>query len=127
MAKGPGDVVRQWFEEVWNQGRLESIDALLAPGGKILNAGENCEDLDAAQFRQFRQRFGDAFDDIRFTIEDMVEQGDKVAIYWRATMTDRASGRRVELNGSGIGRVENGQLKEAWNNWDVVGVPRRFG
>ena len=31
MPESPDKIVRRWFKEVWDEGREESIDALLAP------------------------------------------------------------------------------------------------
>ena len=35
MSNTPDVKIREWFEELWNKGREDTVDRLLAPGGKI--------------------------------------------------------------------------------------------
>ncbi|MEE8522786.1 MAG: nuclear transport factor 2 family protein, partial [Thermoanaerobaculia bacterium] len=57
------ELIRRWFEEVWNQGRAESIDELLAPDAVI--HGLVTGDLVGLQaFRAFHVLFRAAFYDI---------------------------------------------------------------
>jgi len=81
-------ILRRWFEEVWNQGRGQTIDELMAPDAVARGLA------DAAQthrgptaFKPFWAQLRDAFPDIHVTIHDVESEGDKVAARWTATMT----------------------------------------
>ena len=83
-------IVRRWFEEVWNQGREQTIDELMAPDAVTHGL------TDAAQthrgptaFKPFWAQLRGAFPDIHFTIDDVVSERDMVAARWTATMTHR--------------------------------------
>jgi predicted ester cyclase len=74
-----------------------------------------------------------AHPDLRFTIDDLVAEGDRVVIRWtmRATntgpMLGRApSGQPVELAAVVIFRVADGRLAERWAGWKpgFAPVPR---
>lgn len=61
------------------------------------------------------------FSSPRYTIEDMVAEGDKVAIRWRASGRYQRAfdpyappGRQVKWTGMTIYRIANGQIVEAW-------------
>jgi hypothetical protein len=41
MATDMNAFLHRWFEEVWNQGREEKIDELLAPDGVAYGLGES--------------------------------------------------------------------------------------
>jgi steroid delta-isomerase-like uncharacterized protein len=128
-------VVQRWFEEVWNQGRAESIDALFAEDGVSHGLGEaGVEVRGPAAFKPFLERLRGAFPDIHFTVEDTLAEGDRVAARWRAEMTHRgdhlglpASGRQAEVTGMSIVRIADGKIVEGWNNWDMMGLMQQIG
>ena len=134
----PGEsetVMRRWFAEVWNEGRLESIDELFAPNGVAYGLAEGgAEDVHGpAEFRHFAQALLAEFSEFRVEIEDVVADGEKVAARWTATGRYQGTqfgpgkGQRVRMTGMSFGRVVNGQLVEGWNNWDIMGMARQLG
>ena len=67
-------------------------------------------------------------------IEDLVAEGDIVAVRWSATGTHRgdglgfaATGRHVEFSGMTFVRVADGKLAEGWNNFDQLGMFQQLG
>ncbi len=75
-----------------------------------------------------------AFPDMKFTIEDTLSEGDKVAIRFRllgkntgAFMNMPATGKSVDCTGTGIFRVANGKLTDNWVNFDALGVMQQLG
>jgi steroid delta-isomerase-like uncharacterized protein len=75
-----------------------------------------------------------AFPDLRLTIEDQIAEGDKVVTRWSATGTHQgelmgtpATGKTTNVTGIGIDRIENGQVVEAWGNWDALGMFQQLG
>jgi predicted ester cyclase len=73
--------------------------------------------------------------DLHITIEDLVEEGDRVAVRWRATGTLTGdgfgvppTGKRMDMGGGmTIARVHNGRIAEAWNNFDFFGMHYQLG
>jgi steroid delta-isomerase-like uncharacterized protein len=134
----PGEsetVMRRWFAEVWNDGRLESIDELFAPNGVAYGLAEGgADDVHGpAEFRRFVQGLLAEFSEFRVEIEDVVADGEKVAARWTATGRYQGTqfgpgrGQPVRMTGMSFGRVVNGQLVEGWNNWDIMGMARQLG
>ncbi len=126
-------VILRWFDEVWNRGRVQSIDELLAADGVVHGLGDGRLTGPAA-FKAFHAGYRDAFPDVVITIEDVVAEGDTVAFRWSATGTHRGNGlgipatqRTVRFSGMGFGRVRNGQLVEGWNNFDQLGLLQQLG
>jgi steroid delta-isomerase-like uncharacterized protein len=65
-----------------------------------------------------------AHPDLRFTIEDLVAEGDRVAIRWTLRGTNTGpllgrppSGRPVELAALVIFRMAEGRIAERWAGW----------
>ena len=70
-------LIRKWFEEVWNQGREETVDAMCAKD--VIGHGQAQHGADIRgpeHFKQFMRGFRGAFSDIHIEIHDTIEQGD---------------------------------------------------
>jgi predicted ester cyclase len=76
-----------------------------------------------------------AFPDLKFTVEDMVAEGDKVA--YRVTIAGThtggpymgvaPSGKKIEMRNTSIKRIANGRLAESWGTLDTVSAMRQLG
>jgi steroid delta-isomerase-like uncharacterized protein len=125
-------IVRRWFDEVWNQGRIEAIDELLAADGVAYGLGPDLHG--PAEFKPFHAAYRQAFPDVRIEVDDLVEEGDKVAYRWTATMTHHGhflgiapTGRASRFLGMGIVRIRDGQIVEGWNVFDQLGMLQQLG
>jgi steroid delta-isomerase-like uncharacterized protein len=133
MSDANKTVVRRWFEEVWNQGRVSAIDELASVGSVFHGLGP-APLLGREAFKPVHAAYRAAFPDIHVTVGDVIAEGDQVALRWAATATHRgdgfgirATGRQVQFAGLGIARVENGQVVECWNAFDEAGMMRQIG
>jgi len=130
MAAERAAFVTTWFDEIWNKGRLDAIDELLAEDGIVHGLGEAGGEVSGpAAFRPFVERLRGAFPDIEVKVEQVVDDGDLIAARWVATMTHTgdnlgmpASGKRVTVTGMSMTRLRDGKLVEGWNNWDMLSL-----
>jgi len=129
-------LMRRWFEEVWNKGRVDAIDEMLAANCVVHGLSD-----DAAKplkgpidFRPFHETFRGAFPDIVVIVEDVVAEGDKLAA--RCSVRGKHAGDHlgmaatnatVEFTGMVIVRIENGMFVEAWNNFDFMTMYKQIG
>jgi steroid delta-isomerase-like uncharacterized protein len=132
MTQQNKDLVRRWFEEVWNKGRALAVDEMLAENGVI--HGLDGEMRGPAAFKVFHAAFRAGFPDITIHIEDMVAEGDVVAVRWTAAATNKgnmdgfaATQKRIQITGMGFARVAHGKLVEGWNNFDQFGMFQQVG
>ena len=81
MTKENDALIRRWFEEVWNQGRVEAIDEMFAADGVAHGLSNDSGNplRGPAGFREFHARFREAFPDIVVTVEDTIAEDDKIA------------------------------------------------
>ena len=121
-----GDVTRRWFEEVWNQGRVEAIDELLTPDATIHGLAPG-ELTGPEAFRAFHASFTANFSDIHVTVERTLEDGDGVSALCSVVATHRDSGKAVAFSGAVMGTVRDGRLHEGWNSWDFLGLLTQLG
>ena len=134
MASENVQVVLRWFDEVWNKGDIAVIDELFSADGIAHGLGEPGREVRGAEaFKPFVQRLRAAFPDLKITVDDTIEQGDKVAARFSAIMTHEggdlgipATGRTVQVQGISFSRIHNGQIVEGWNNWDIHGMMQQL-
>jgi len=124
----------RWFEEVWNQGRIDVAEELAASDCVAHGHAPDDATIGIPQFKEFARGIRAAFPDIRITVEDTVAEGDRAVIRWHALMTHQNSfmgmaptGRKLSVRGITILRIANGKIVEAWDNWDQLGLLTQIG
>jgi steroid delta-isomerase-like uncharacterized protein len=118
------DVVRRWFAEVWREGGEETIDELLAPTIDGLMEGREIRSVSA--FKEARRELLTAFPDLVVTVDDVIEDGNKVAVRWRLTGTHRGDGlglpptnKPISTRGITWAELENGQVVRGYDSWNL--------
>ncbi|HTM89842.1 MAG TPA: ester cyclase [Terriglobales bacterium] len=133
-AKENVALMRRWFEEVWNQGKIATVKELLAKDAVGMGQGEpGAKIRGPADFIRFVERIRGAFPDVKVTVEDTFGARDKVAVRWSATMTHRGahlgippSGKPVRITGMTMVRIQDGKIIEGWDNWDQLAMMRQI-
>ena len=92
------------------------------------------EPLDNAGYRQAISAFLDAYPDSRFPIDDVIAEGDRVAIRHSLRGTHRApfqgiapTGKAIKVSAIATFRVVNGKVAETWLNADLLGMLQQLG
>jgi len=68
-------LIRRWFEEVWNQGREQTIDAMCAKDAiGYGQAQRGAKSQGPEHFKQFWRGLRGAFSDIHVDIHETIEQ-----------------------------------------------------
>jgi steroid delta-isomerase-like uncharacterized protein len=128
-------LMRRWFEEIWNQGRYEVVDELFHQDAIAHGLREGEQPLHGPEeLKAFQLAFRAGFPDIHIDIDDLVVEDEKVAVRFTARATHRgeffgvpATGRRINVSGMCLVRVRDGQMIEAWNQYDLFGLLRQIG
>lgn len=109
------------------------FDELLAPTYVLhLPGGPPMSGIEPA--KQLMVAYTSAFPDLQLTTEDMVAEGDRVAIRntWRGTHQGvfqglPETGKHVTFTGSDIFRIVGGRIAEQWADLDALGLMRQLG
>ena len=132
MTPSPDTVMRAWFDELWNQGRSDTIDRLLAEDGRAHGLGP-APIVGRAQFHAFYQQFRQGFPDVHVKVTHAVTEGDMVTVYCHVTGTHTGpgwgspSGAPVDFRGFCMARVRDGQMVEGWNTFDFLTCYQQIG
>jgi steroid delta-isomerase-like uncharacterized protein len=123
----PDSVVRTWFEELWNQGREETMHRLFAADGLAHGLAPDGAPMRGPEaFKPFYTRFREAFPDIHIEVLRTITEGEFVTAHCHvtATHTGKSLGpptrKPIDFYGMAIVRVRDGKVIEAWNNFDFL-------
>ena len=133
MADSPDVIVRRWFKEVWDEGREEAIDALMAPYGVAYGLpGGPIQGPTAFKpvFRTFREALGD----LTIEVVRTVTEGDTVAAHCHVNgrhvgfaLGGDPTNQPIDFWGIAIVRVEDGKIVEGWNCFDMLQMYQQIG
>ena len=128
------DLARRFYDEVFNAGDLDRVDELLTPDFVDHEEGPPGTPEGIEGVKAFVTMYREAFPDLHATVEDMVEEGDRIAV--RATFTGThdgefmgipASGRKISIQAMDVVRVVDGRAAEHWGVTDVMGLMQQIG
>ncbi len=124
-------LVRRFYEEGVHNTAL--FDELLAPT-YVLHLPGSPLIVGIEQAKQLMVTYTSAFPDLQLTTEDLVAEGDKVAIRntWRGTHQGAfqglpPTGKHVTFTGSDFFRFMGGKIAEQWADLDALGLMQQLG
>ena len=119
------------FNEGLNQRKMEIADELFHP--EYVNYSFPGQ-KGAEAFKNIGAMFLAAFPDMKITVEDIIEEGDKLATYgyWQGTHKGNfqgidATGKSVKVNYLDVWKVKDGKLHENWVQMDIAGLMHQLG
>jgi steroid delta-isomerase-like uncharacterized protein len=129
-------LVTRFVEEVWNRGNLAVADDVLdaAYVEHAATADAPAKTPGPEGIKRFVQMFRTAFPDMVFNIDEMISEGDRVAVRLTGTGTHQGrlgdlapTGRRVRIGGAAIHHVKNGRIAETYEFVDRMGLRQQLG
>jgi steroid delta-isomerase-like uncharacterized protein len=120
------------YDEILNKGNLDAFEELCAPNF-VKHAIPPSPDYGIEGSKQSVLMLRKAFPDIKYTVEDMIEDGDKLVARWSAKGTHKGefmgippTGKQVAFSGIEIIRVEDGKAVEEWEELDRAGLMQQL-
>ena len=126
-------MMRKSFEE-WNKGNSGFFMEATTPGYVYYSPSGNPNPNTREDAVESVKLFWKGFPDVSFSIEDIMAAGDKTITRFviRGThegefMGIPATGKKIEVSGIMISRVENGKWVEEWEEMDTMGMMQQLG
>jgi ketosteroid isomerase-like protein len=125
-------LVSRYFDEVWNQGRLDVLDELLAPdylnhSPGIPNPRPGPQDL-----KPIVRMMREAITGLHYEVLDMVVAPDKVAVHLRVTGRHTgelfgmpARGAAIDVRQMQIEWIRDGRIWQHWRLTDEAALARQ--
>jgi len=121
-------LIRDEFEEVWNQGKLDVIDDIYATDF-IKHIFARPDVHGPEELKVSATMFLTAFPDAQFRIDDQIAEGDMVVNRWTGSGTHKGelmgispSGLQVTWTGISIYKFDEGKIVEIWVNSGLLGL-----
>lgn len=127
------EMARRWYSEVMSEGKTEVIDELCAPDFVDHDPLPGVS-ADLAGLKDFVAQIRAAFPDMQVTADDLILEGDRLAV--RSTIRGThegdfmgipGSGKRVEISDYDFVRFENDQAAEHWGVIDSAALMEQLG
>jgi len=126
------EIVRDFFKAI-DERNTEKLMELL-PIDFSLTSPDITEFTGRVKLVHFRDAFYESFPDASHTIDELIAEGDKVAVKLHINATHEAeyegipaTGKKVTQYGMHIMRIVDGQIKEIWVFEDVLGLMQQLG
>ena len=128
MSEQNKALVRRWYDEVWNRGSEAAIDELFPPDAQSFGFPDPGSVLTGPEaFKAVHRQFHDAFSGIQIRIDEMVAEGETVAVRWSATFSHTGgglgfppSGRPASLAGAAFYQFQDGRFRLGWTFMDFT-------
>jgi steroid delta-isomerase-like uncharacterized protein len=126
-------VVRRAVEELFNTGNLDIADQVFAPD-YVDHSPSDLELSGLENVKRFVVGWRAAFPDTRSAVEDMIAEGDRVAVRWATQATHRGeflgvppTGNLVTAQWLGIFHLSNGKIVDSWDHYETQGLLHQLG
>jgi predicted ester cyclase len=128
------EIIRRWNEEGWSGGHYDLAHEIISPNMVVHGAGGQTVGMGPDGLIDLIRTWRTAFPDGRMEIDDLIVEGDTVAIRntWYGTQQAEfygvpPSGKPVAVTSVGIDRVQGGLVTEGWGELDMVGMMQQMG
>ena len=126
-------VIRRWNEAIFNEKKIDRADELVTQD-YVDHAALPGQ---APGLEGAKKKWGMyvvAIPDLRVTVDEMVAEGDKVAVRWTAEGTHQGellgippTRKRIRWSGISICRLAEGKMAEQFERWDRLDLMQQLG
>jgi len=119
-------VARRGLEALWSTGDMAIADKIYATNfvNHEITHRQYC---DLESYKKYVAVVHDIMRDFRVVVEDLIAEGDKVAIRWNVSGTDKTSGTAYAWGGISNFRFSDYKIVEAWWSRDALGITQQMG
>jgi steroid delta-isomerase-like uncharacterized protein len=127
-------LVKRFYEEYYNSGRLEAIDEMFDPS-YVHHTPEVPEGkMSYEEFREHTLTLSRAFPHMRVAVEDQIAEKDKVATRFKMYGIQEgdlpgipARGKEVNVAVITIFKIRDGRIMEGWESYDSLDMAIQLG
>jgi len=129
-------LVRRWFDELFNRGDLAVADEILADdvsydGPQSLSPSDVTGPTD---IKAYVETYQTAFPDLYYTVEDVTATDGEVRVRWSAMGTHEndlfgiePTGEGFTVDGINVFSVADGRITDVYAQWDTLKMVQELG
>ena len=134
MSADDKAVIRRLYEEVWKKRNLAAIDEIISSSHALTEPDAYDSRVGPAAYKATVSRFFQGIPDLRFTIQDVISEGNKFVVVWIMNGTHQgefygvpATNKKLSLEGITIHQIKDGKIFDSHVSWDELGMMRQVG
>jgi len=125
-------IIKKTMEECWNSHNFSVVDEVFSQ--ELVFHGPSIEFYSLEEFKSLQKSFSNAFTDTKITPTFQFAKEDIVVTHfiWEGTHTGEMqgilpTGKKVEMTGIEIDRLDHGIIMESWEEFDQLGMMKQLG
>ena len=119
-------VIRRYIEKLLNGANINLVDEIFDRNCIMHHPLITKPYRSAAEIKRHMTGLLDATPDLNIVIEDMISEGEKVAILITVSGTQKAKGKHATWSGIAIYRIFKGKIVESWEAFSPSSTPLLF-
>ena len=117
--------IRRLIDEIYHKGNMAVFDEIVAENAVLHDNEKTITELEMAK-RQIRM-VTNMYRDVKITIQDVIAEGDMVAVRSTFEGTFIQNGRKLVSPGLTMSRFKDGKIIEVWRAFDNASIFRQLG
>jgi steroid delta-isomerase-like uncharacterized protein len=134
MLEQNKQIARRFYEECWNQGKVDRVDQLIAKDCRYHDPAFPTLAPGVDSLKRHITLCRNAFPDLRFSLDDMIAERDEVVVHWTANGTQEGAflgisptRKIVTVGGTSIYRIKNQKIVEQFVDWNLLTLLEQLG
>jgi steroid delta-isomerase-like uncharacterized protein len=134
MSSVNKEVVRRLYGEVWNDRRLEVVNEIISSSHALNDTNAEGSSIGPEAYKRQVTRFLTAFPDLRFKIDDLVAEDEKLVVSWNISGTHEgefmgvpATHKKMSVDGITINHIVDRKIIDSYVSWDALGMFQQLG
>jgi steroid delta-isomerase-like uncharacterized protein len=128
------EMAKQFVDEVFNKGNMAFIDEHTA-ADFVEHTPSPGQEQGVESFKKFVAAWREAMPDLKFTVNEVVSEGDLVAIHVSQSGTLKSAaifgpgteGKHIDVSGIDLVRIKDGKMTEHWGYYEEAKMFQQLG
>ena len=120
------ELLKQWYDEVWNNANEGFIDEMLHKDVIIHGLDPAGTTKGIGNFKTFYKNFRESFPVIHVEVKSLLNNEEFATAYCHV-YAKHAKGNNISFTGLCVAKYKDGKLVEGWNNFDFLKMYQQLG
>jgi steroid delta-isomerase-like uncharacterized protein len=127
-------IVKKFYQEVWNERKMKAVDTFLSPSHALVDPNASDSLTGPEAYKLIVSRFMKAFSNLKFEVQDMVCENDKVVASWMISGVHtgeynglQPTNKKISVEGISIHQIADGKIMDTYSVWDTLGLLKKVG
>ncbi|GAC1636055.1 MAG: hypothetical protein NVS9B14_14190 [Candidatus Acidiferrum sp.] len=128
------ELVKRFYQEVWNERKAQCVEKYLSPSHALVDPNAMDTKTGPEAYKEVLTRFMRAFSHLKFEVQEMLCEKDKVVASWMITGVHSGeyngmapTNKKITVEGISIHQIADGKIMDTYSVWDTLGLMKKVG